>query len=249
MKFLTLKFGERYSADYVNKLYKGIKRNSSDPFDFYCYTENPEGLDENVKVIELVKRKGVRRHWYRFDFHDMPFLKGHKCVVMDIDAVITGSIDEVINFDLPKGHYGALPKWWGEGNNINGGFQMFYQGETKYLSDEFNSRPSYWQTYYFKTGRSPYLFGEQLFIEEHLKQDITFLPKEWFARFGSCEGKTGTEAYNLLEKYWKENVDSQRRMIDINGKIHDKIKYVQFSGNGNWIEEHNQVPFVKEYWT
>ena len=74
MKFLTLKFGERYSADYVNKLYKGIRRNSSDPFDFYCYTENPEGLDENVKVIELVKRKGVRRHWYRFDFHDMPFL-------------------------------------------------------------------------------------------------------------------------------------------------------------------------------
>ena len=38
-------------------------------------------------------------------------------------------------------------------------------------------------------------------------------------------------------------------MIDINGKIHDKIKYVQFSGNGNWIEEHSQVPFVKEYWT
>ena len=48
MKFLTLKFGERYSADYVNKLYKGIRRNSSDPFDFYCYTENPEGLDENA---------------------------------------------------------------------------------------------------------------------------------------------------------------------------------------------------------
>ena len=34
MNFLTLKFGDRYSADYVNKLYKGLKRNSSAPFDF-----------------------------------------------------------------------------------------------------------------------------------------------------------------------------------------------------------------------
>lgn len=54
---------------------------------------------------------------------------------------------------------------------------MFYQGETKYLRDEFLKNPKHWQSYYYEAGRSPYLHGEQLFIEEHLQQDVTFYQK------------------------------------------------------------------------
>ena len=52
MNILTLKVGDKYSPDYVNRLYKGFKRNSSVPFDFYCYTENSDGLDDNISVIQ-----------------------------------------------------------------------------------------------------------------------------------------------------------------------------------------------------
>ncbi len=247
LNILTLKTGDKYSPDYVNRLYKGLKRNSSVPFDFYCYTENSEGLDNNINVIDLIKRKEIKRHWYKFDLHDMSFLNGEKCFIMDIDVVVTGNVDDIINFDLPKGNFGACDKWWGS-NKFNGGFQMFYQGETKYLRDEFLKDPKHWQSFYFRTGRSPFLHGEQLFIEEHLQQEVTFLPREWLARYGTCEGKTGVEAYNLLEKYWKEKCDSHNRMIDNNGKINEKIKLVHFSGNSNYIEHHDNALFVQDNW-
>lgn len=48
-----VKWGTRYDAEYVNKLFRGIKRNTTKQFEFYCFTENPEGLLEEVKVIPL----------------------------------------------------------------------------------------------------------------------------------------------------------------------------------------------------
>ena len=78
MNILTLKVGDKYSPDYVNRLYKGLKRNSSVSFDFYCYTENSDGLDENISVIELIKREEIKQHWYKFDFHDMSIFDGRK---------------------------------------------------------------------------------------------------------------------------------------------------------------------------
>ena len=247
LNVLTLKVGNKYSPHYVNRLYKGLKRNSTVPLEFFCYTENSEGLDKNIHVIPLTERNEIRQHWYKFDFHNMPFLTGEKCFIMDIDVVVTGNIDGIINFDLPKGNFGACDKWWG-GNKINGGFQMFYQGETKYLRDEFLKNPEYWQHYYHRTGKSPYLHGEQLFIVDHLKQDITFLPKEWFARYGMYKGKSGAAANVLLEEQWKQKCDSHNKMIDYYGNINEKIKLVHFSGVSNFIEHYDHAPFVYDNW-
>ena len=41
---VCLKYGDKYSADYVNKLYNGVKRNLTVPFEFVCYTEDPKGI-------------------------------------------------------------------------------------------------------------------------------------------------------------------------------------------------------------
>ena len=42
---ICLKWGDRYGSDYVNKLYRGILRNTKYQVDFICYTENEEGID------------------------------------------------------------------------------------------------------------------------------------------------------------------------------------------------------------
>ena len=54
---VCVKYGTKYGADYVNKLYQGIKTNLSLPHNFACFTENPEGLDKNIEVIPL------ENHW------------------------------------------------------------------------------------------------------------------------------------------------------------------------------------------
>lgn len=42
---LCVKWGSRYPADYVNKLYAGIKRNTTWDITFYCFTQDPTGLN------------------------------------------------------------------------------------------------------------------------------------------------------------------------------------------------------------
>ena len=41
---ICLKWGDRYPAFYVNRLYDGVRRNISRPFRFVCFTNEPEGL-------------------------------------------------------------------------------------------------------------------------------------------------------------------------------------------------------------
>jgi len=44
VNILTVKWGKRYGADYVNKLYAGIARNTSWKFKFFCFTDDGSGL-------------------------------------------------------------------------------------------------------------------------------------------------------------------------------------------------------------
>ena len=50
---VCVKYGTKYGADYVNKLYRGIERNLTLPHKFCCFTENAEGLDINIQVLPL----------------------------------------------------------------------------------------------------------------------------------------------------------------------------------------------------
>ena len=50
LNFVCVKYGTKYGADYVNKLYDGVRRNCSLKFDFICFTEDSEGLDKEIKV-------------------------------------------------------------------------------------------------------------------------------------------------------------------------------------------------------
>jgi hypothetical protein len=49
-----MKWGTKYDAEYVNKLYRGIKRNFNKySFNFFCITDNSDSLDENIKPLPL----------------------------------------------------------------------------------------------------------------------------------------------------------------------------------------------------
>jgi len=53
---ICLKWGDRYSSEYVNKLYRGIIRNTTYKVDFICYTENSEGVQEGVIIKDLIEK-------------------------------------------------------------------------------------------------------------------------------------------------------------------------------------------------
>ena len=47
---ICIKWGTKFGADYVNRLYKMVEKNLSIPHRFVCFTDNAEGLIEGIEV-------------------------------------------------------------------------------------------------------------------------------------------------------------------------------------------------------
>ena len=45
-----VRWGTKYSIDYVNRLYNMVKRNLPAEFTFYCQTDDTHGMDSNIAV-------------------------------------------------------------------------------------------------------------------------------------------------------------------------------------------------------
>lgn len=229
LNVLTLKITNKYSAEYVNRLYKNLKKHTTIKFNFFCYTEDANGLDEEIQVIPLVERDGIKRQWYKIDFHNMPQFQGEKCLILDIDVIPIANIDSILSYDLPDNYFGGYRIWWWFTNSrlISGGFQMFYQGQTKYLYDLFNQDPLGWQEYYIKKGEAePPVNGEQNFVTHNCPIPIIEFPRHEYVKYAE-------RTLNRIKGIWKQ---FEKDDYMINGKFNDKIKLVHFANANNYIE-------------
>ena len=57
---VCLKYGNKYSAEYVNKLYNGVKRNLTIPFEFVCFTEDIGTIDPAIRIEPIPLVPGVK---------------------------------------------------------------------------------------------------------------------------------------------------------------------------------------------
>lgn len=100
---VCLKWGTKYGADYVNKLYSAVKRNTTLPFKFHCFTEDTSGIRHEVKCHPLVFTD-LQTWWnklYLFsDQIDIPI--GEKIFYIDLDTLITGNIDNLLQVNAKK---------------------------------------------------------------------------------------------------------------------------------------------------
>jgi len=64
-----MKWGKKYDSEYVNKLYRGIERNTSKNFDFFCITEDEQNLVPEILTLKLdMEFKGWMRKSILFDY-------------------------------------------------------------------------------------------------------------------------------------------------------------------------------------
>ncbi len=90
-----------YPAEYVNILYNSVVRHTSVPFDFVLYI-GPEAetkrdlINPKVQVVQV----GLPYWWPAMNFwrKDPPGVKTDTILYLDLDQVIVGSIDDLINF-------------------------------------------------------------------------------------------------------------------------------------------------------
>ena len=246
MNILTLKVHDKYSAEYVNKLYRSLKRNSTTDFKFFCYTEDPFGLDEGIFVVPIPDVEKYARQFHKIIFHktgfgDIPV--GEHCLILDIDQVVIGNFDDILSHELEEGQFGCMRRWWSRRQDmckINGGFQMYRMGDTNHLWERFSKDPDYWQTHYVELGlaEGP-VNGEQNFIHEHAGDNRFWFNERWF-------GKYEEKDIDKIQMQWIEEVDRYDPFY-LGGEFNEDVKIIHFSNSENKMENY-QLKWLREHW-
>ena len=53
MDVVCVKWGDKFSHEHVNRLYRMVCKNFHTDFRFVCHTDNPEGIHSDVHIIPL----------------------------------------------------------------------------------------------------------------------------------------------------------------------------------------------------
>jgi len=125
MNFVCIKWGDKYSPEYVNNLYRMVERNYTKPFTFTCYTDEPEGLECDTHPIPDEDGFLHPKHWFGTEkycwdrakflvFNSQEWLgyTGKWCY-FDLDIIIQNNIDDIEELALKPRliHTRWQPSW------------------------------------------------------------------------------------------------------------------------------------------
>ena len=176
---VCLKWGSAYDADWVNRLYRGVCRHLTPPFDFICFTDNTDGLDPAVQtrdIHSLTFAPSLNGIWWKLALsHPQANLPGN-CLFLDLDIVIIDNLD--VFFTLP-GRFCIIHNWVERRKQIlrpppaigNSSVFRFVGGNEPQLVEEFLRDPVA-ATQDFPT--------EQAFMTSAIGlENVTWWPVEW----------------------------------------------------------------------
>jgi hypothetical protein len=210
-------FGDKYSTKYIDNLQNGIARNYSGDFNFLVETNCPNG------------------HWDKIGFFECD----NPRIIMDIDMLITGNLDELFDYEVPENTLAAFPRWWRRGGcPINGGFYKINPGPNIWsIVDKFYADPGFWINHY---GRLVGTFGkgEQDFINDSTYW-INELPGQWLGIHTEGSERYDKDIHNKY--YYQYNLPMMKK-----DKFAEQVKLVHFIYDDNMIEQKPQ--WIQDLW-
>lgn len=182
--FMCMKWGTRYGADYVNRLYGMVSRHTRAPFQLVCFTDDATGITPEVDCRPLPPFPGVPDHlavkpWRKLSLWQKPLaldLDGRDALVLDLDLVITGPLDDF--FSYQPGKYAVIENWTKPGANIgNTSVFRFTVGKYPLIYDRFLADPEGLYRNEFRI--------EQEYISAtlHPQNQQVFWPRQWVRSF------------------------------------------------------------------
>lgn len=187
---ICIKWGDAYGAEDVNKLCSMVKRNTKYDIDFYCFTENPNDLREDVIIRPLPQFENVKpteeewaqKYAYRkeaalCDDH-LGALDGQRVFFFDLDSLIVGNLDEF--FDYPQENKFYIINDWNSKGDVVGQASCYswVVGTLGYIKTYFEAHPKE-VVEKFYTASQEYLSSKVIEREGHLN----FWPDNWFKSF------------------------------------------------------------------
>lgn len=178
---ICMRWGSRYGAHYVNRLYASCRRHLASEFQFVCFTDNPDGLVPGVDTRPLPPFEAPDRilwqSWRKLSLwrSDLPSdLRARDALFLDLDVVVVGALDAF--FGYRRGHFAVIENWTRKGHNVgNTSVFRYTVGGYSHIYEAFH-RDQAEGTIKVST--------EQEYISRHLTPgQQVFWPKPWVRSF------------------------------------------------------------------
>ena len=189
---ICMKWGRMFGSEYINRLYRGVRRHISGDLRFICVTDDRDGIRTEVEIIDYAPgsfeaalaeavrkspRKGPLQKVLMQKPGLVPDLNG-PLLALDIDVVITGPLQELFAYAPGKicmrRTWAAPSRWSGIGHGSACRFDPTLHG---YLYDDI-ARDT--EACVLAANGS-----EQSYVSwsAHDHGDLAFFPDEWCASF------------------------------------------------------------------
>src|SRR5210317_881146 len=104
-----VKWGNKFSHEHVNRLYKMVCKNFKDNFTFVCHTENPINIDPKIKIIPLNLDYNLETWWWKLTLFEN---KSNEInLFLDLDNVIQNDITHFKNY-VEKDKLMMIKAYW-----------------------------------------------------------------------------------------------------------------------------------------
>lgn len=246
---MCIKWGTKFPAYYVNRLYRGVARALDRPFRFICVTEHPEGIIPEVEVLPLPdepfeapmvtamttgRRRGAWRKisLFRAGLADIdgPVLG------FDLDVVITGPLADL--FDHAPGKVCMARDWLEERRHRPGGHGSVFRFDPArhgYLYDDFAAAPE---------DRVAWANGsEQKYTSMTAlgRGDLEYYPPAWIKSF-----KRHAMQPFPLNLVRAPALPPDARVVCFHGT--PKMEEALAGYRGKWYRTTKPAPWLERYW-
>ncbi|MDR2526435.1 MAG: hypothetical protein LBC92_00995 [Rickettsiales bacterium] len=184
INIVCIKWGNKvYTEKDVNRLYASIKKNTTLPFNFYCFTDEPSGFLPEIKTEPLpdIRLNGAVDIYTKevgLCDNNLADLNGKRVFFFDLDIAIISNLDALFNYPKNDEFY-IIENWNKKNRNIGQATcYSFIVGKLGYIRDYYKQNESEVFKKYGKTAQE-YLSAKV--IEKYGK--LNFFPPEWFISF------------------------------------------------------------------
>jgi hypothetical protein len=211
-----------YGNEHVNILYRSIQRNSTHNIKFICITDDISGIDKNIITIPLWDKcrnlGGCYNRLFVFD-RSMQTLLGDRFTCIDLDCVIVGNIDNI----LDRTEEFIINQYQTKGTQkqkYNGGLFTMDAGSRKQVWEKFDMINSHNMLQKLRDN-GDLLGSDQAWIQYILGENEK--------KFTNADG---VYDYAFLE----------------NGALPDNANIVFFPGRVDPFFEKDKISWIKEHW-